>query len=333
MNEKYSLLKLPTPLEKMRFETENNLYIKRDDLTDFALGGNKARKMEFFLADIFEKKCDCLVTYGSMQSNHCRIVAAAACRFNMKCVLVLENSHDTGTLSGNSIFYHLAGAEIQMTPVDRVEETIRQTLQFLKDQGKTPYFIPGGGHAPLGTKAYIAAYEEYLEQSEKLKLMFDYIFHASGTGTTQAGLIIGNARHHRLTQIVGISIARRKERGLQVLSECLEEYANDQYINDCRENPVVLQHEPLFIDDYIGRGYSDILPEVVDVIKDVFRSDSIILDPTYTGKAFYGMAQYLKSKGIRGKNVLFWHTGGLPGLFENASRFQSEKFDGKTLQN
>ena len=308
--EKQPLLRLPTPLERMQFPCGNPLFIKRDDLTDFALGGNKSRKMEFFLADVLRKNNDCLVTYGSNQSNHCRIVAAAACRFGMKCILILENSGHQETLTGNNIFYRLANAQTIVTDVNSVKDTIDRTLETLRREGKNPYFIPGGGHSPLGTHAYVEAFREIQEQSESLELSWDYIFHASGTGTTQAGLMIGNHLAGKPTKIIGISIARKAERAMSVIRECLEDYQVffDVSVENCRDNVHV-------IDDFICGGYGKISQSVMQQISDVFCSDSIVLDPTYTGKAFWGMIQYIKNNHIQSNNILFLHTGGLPCLF------------------
>lgn len=222
--EKTSLLRLPTPLERMNFDCGNELYVKRDDLTDFALGGNKARKMEFFLKDIVDNDCDTIVTYGSRQSNHCRIVSAAAARFGKRCVLVLEGSDCGEHPTGNALFYSLAGSEVVFTDIADVRENIERTLEKLRKEGNRPYFIPGGGHSPLGTRAYVAAYFELLEQAVERKLEFDYLFLASGTGTTQAGLVIGNVMTRGKTRIIGISVARKKERGETVFQECIEDY-------------------------------------------------------------------------------------------------------------
>jgi len=309
-NEKFDLLQLPTPLHRMNFECKNILYIKRDDLTDFALGGNKARKMEFFLAEALDRNCDTMVTYGSSQSNHCRIVSAAAARVDMTCILVIENFHSQVARSGNTIFYDLAGARIVPASVDEVGNTINRTLETLRQSGHNPYFIPGGGHSPLGTHAYVNAYQELLAQPRNQKQDWDYIFLASGTGTTQAGLIIGNCLMNSQTEIIGISVARNAIRGAQVIRECINDYQSEfhlsKLLNDCKI---------LFLDDYVSGGYGLSTPGIIELIKDVFRSDAIVLDPTYTGKAFFGMIEYLKANNINNKNILFWHTGGLPCFF------------------
>jgi D-cysteine desulfhydrase len=303
-------LQLPTPINRLYFNCDNELYIKRDDLINFALGGNKARKMTNFLHDMMYKKYDAIVTYGSVQSNHCRIISAIATRLNMKCILVLTGKKESLFQNGNNLFYYLANAEIQWTDIKSANESIHYQQKKLREEGYNPYFIPGGGHSPLGTKAYVDALEEISSQEQEIQKIFDYIFLASGTGTTQTGLIIGKTLKDLNTKIVGISIARLRERGIKIIQESIEEYSVFYRVGlistDC---------EILFEDQYIGEGYGILYPEVINTIKKVYQSDSIILDPTYTGKAFYGMIHYLKSKKIRNKNILFLHTGGLPCFF------------------
>ncbi|MDB8555539.1 pyridoxal-phosphate dependent enzyme [Turicibacter sanguinis] len=313
--EKINLLNLPTPLQKMNINLNNNIYIKRDDLTDFVLGGNKARKIEYFAKDILDKGCDCIVTYGSAQSNHCRIVASVARRLGLSCVLILEDSMYTEKIVGNRVFYKLTEAEIITTKYDKVPQTIEKTMNSLEAQGRKPYFITGGGHSYLGTRAYVRAYEELLEQGDEKGIDFDYIFVAAGTGTTHAGLVVGNKAANKKTKVIGISVARRQERGLQVLHECLKEY-NEAYNYEFYYS----MEDLIFVDDYIGEKYGDIYNGVVETIKQVIQTDSIILDPVYTGKAFCGMKEYIKKNGIEAKNILFIHTGGLPCLFENANQ-------------
>src|SRR5690554_3632438 len=152
---KISLFKLPTPLYEIDVDDRNKYFIKRDDLIDFALGGNKARKLEYFLYDIKQKGCDYVVTYGSAQSNHCRITAAAAARLGLKCLLILAGSEEDFTFAGNDIMYFLARANIKWCDVSAVSKTIDNEINKLKKQGYDPYFIPGGGHGNCGTHAYV----------------------------------------------------------------------------------------------------------------------------------------------------------------------------------
>lgn len=308
--EKIDLLKLPTPLHEIKVDDRNRYFIKRDDLTDLALGGNKARKIEFFLSDIKKKGCDYVVTYGSVQSNHCRITAVAAARLGLKCLLILAGTENDFTFSGNDIMYTLTGADIRWCEVSEVSSTIEMEIENLKNKGYNPYFIQGGGHGNFGTHAYIEAYKEIKQQSDEINVKFDYIFLASGTGTTQAGLIAGKKILDGTEKIVGISIARRAERGINVIKESLESYYTEFYNENLLEDSDII-----FDDSYIGKGYGDIYKGVVDSIKFMLSKNSIVLDPVYTGKAFYGMCEYIKKEDIKGKNILFIHTGGVPCLF------------------
>lgn len=308
--EKISLFELPTPLHEIDVDNKNKYFIKRDDLINFALGGNKARKLEYFLYDIKEKGCDYIVTYGSTQSNHCRIVASAATKLGLKCLLILAGSENDFTFTGNDIMYFLTETSIKWCDVNEVSNTIDREMESLKKQGYNPYFIPGGGHGDCGTHAYVEAYREIKQQSKKMGIKFDYIFLASGTGTTQAGLIAGKKVLNGTEEIVGISIARKAYRGIEVIRESLETY----YMEFYNEN-LFSDKDIIFDDSYIGEGYADTYKGIAETIKLMFCKNSIILDPTYTGKAFYGMRQYIEKKNIKNKNILFIHTGGTPIFF------------------
>lgn len=315
---KKNLSKIPTPIEFYDKLDSNDVYIKRDDLTDLAFGGNKVRKLEYFLADAIEKDADCIVTYGSVQSNHCRITAAAASQYGLKTVLILSKSQKI-EYTGNYFLYDLFDADIVWTDTSEVPEKIEQTLLNLEDKGYKPYFIQGGGHGNLGTHAYKLAYDEIIKQQEEKGINFDYIFHASGTGTTQAGLIAGNILNNSFKKIVGISIARNEKRGKEVIFESLKDYFNEFYKSI---NPS--ENQILFSDKYIGKGYADIYPNILNTIKKVAKNSGILLDPVYTGKAFYGMLDYININEIQEKNILFIHTGGTPLLFSHANKFKEE---------
>src|SRR5699024_6342267 len=198
-------------------------------------------------------------------------------------------------------------------------ETIDHTLNNLREKGFQPYFIQGGGHGHLGTHAYRLAYDEIVQQEKKLESVFTHIFHASGTGTTQAGLIAGRLLNQKNTNIIGISVARNKKRGSEVIEESILSYLS-QYEKKYLYNEDVL----CFTDDYVGKGYADIYPEITSTIKTVVKQSSILLDPVYTGKAFYGMLQYITENQIKGQNILFIHTGNIHLLYNYAKTFQEE---------
>ncbi|MCJ7840671.1 pyridoxal-phosphate dependent enzyme [Lederbergia sp. NSJ-179] len=308
----------PTPIEFYGEYNNNNIYIKRDDLTEPALGGNKVRKLELFLADAKNKNADYIVTYGAPQSNHCRLTVAMAHKMGFKTLLILSESKVVN-YNGNFFIFDLFDTEIVWTGTDRVPKTIENTLGELKRKGFNPYFIQGGGHGNIGTHAYKLAFDEIKEQEQQMNVSFDYIFHASGTGTTQSGLIAGKLINNSNINIVGISVARNEERGKEVIEESLVGYF-EEYSKEIQ----IFKNEIIFIDDYVGKGYADIYPEIISTIKYVVRNSSLLLDPVYTGKAFYGMLKHLENNEIKNRNILFIHTGGIPLLFNYASNFKEE---------
>lgn len=307
-----------TPLYRLKSFTNNNIYIKRDDMTDPVCGGNKARKLEYFMEEILEKSCDHIVTYGSKESNHCRITAAFASQNNMPCTLILSTPEVNQELkyNGNFFLYDLLDAEIIWTKVDEVSETIDRVMEKLENQNYNPYFIPGGGHGNIGTHAYVKAYEEIEKQKHDLGIDFDYIFLASGTGTTQAGLVVGHKLYENNEKIIGISVARKEDRGKDVIYNSVVEYLEANNIFKS-----IKVEDIHFIDKYIGKGYGHIYKDVLETIKLVGKKEGILLDPIYTGKAFYGMSDYIRENNIKNKNILFIHTGGLPLVFNYADKF------------
>ena len=176
-----------TPIHPLGRLQNNDFFIKREDLIPFSFGGNKARKARLFFDEILAGDYNCVVTYGSSSSNHCRIVANLASAHNMECYIIspMEASEDTF----NSYMMRLFEAKIEIVPTEKVSTSITNLLSSLQEKGKKPYFIAGGGHGNLGTQAYVECYREIEEFEQENHLFFDYIFHASGTGTTQAGLI------------------------------------------------------------------------------------------------------------------------------------------------
>ena len=283
----------------------NHLYIKREDLIPFSFGGNKVRKAKLFFNEIDKGDYDCVVTYGSGSSNHCRVVANECCRRRMGCYIITPQEASEPTF--NSQMMALFGAEITTVPVGEVHYTIERKIAELKDAGKHPYFIEGGGHGNIGTEAYVQCYGEIKKFEEEQNIHFNYIFFASGTGTTHAGLVCGQLLAGDERSIVGISIARKNPRGRDVVMQSIRDYMGD------RATEEEIQEATIFIDDFTsGYGKEDI--RVKQIIETVLKKYGIPLDATYTGKAFMGMSEYLKD--IKDKNILFIHTGGTPLFFD-----------------
>lgn len=300
-----------TLIEKISENINNNVfYMKRDDLIPFSFGGNKARKALKFKEDILNKKIDTIVTYGSSESNHCRIIANMAKSMEIRCYIVspIENYEKTY----NSQMVEMFGANIVKVNLCDVSNKIEELIAKLKLEGKKVYFIPGGGHGNLGTQAYVEAYQEIKEYEFEKNMKFDYLFFASGTGTTHAGLVCGQIINSDFDKkIVGISIARQKERGKKIVLDSINEFMRDDK-----------KYEKLveFDDSYIGRGYNDFNDEIINVIKKVLFNEGVALNTTYTGKAYFGMLEYIKKNNIRDKKILFINTGGLPLFFDDMER-------------
>ena len=300
-----------TPIQRLCEIKENSVYVKREDFIPYSFGGNKARKAQLFFDEIKRGDFDCVVTYGSSSSNHCRVVANMAAARNMPCYIISPKEASERTY--NSSLLDLFGAEVTICSVDQVSDTIECKLTNLREQGRKPYFIAGGGHGILGTQAYVDCYEEIRRFEKANNIVFDYIFHASGTGTTQAGLVCGQLINRDDRHIVGISIARNNPRGRNVVLESVREYLAEYHVHVTND---LIEKTVNFVDDYIGDGYGSYVSAVERIIQFVMKQHGIPLDSTYTGKAFSGMMNYLEKETITGKNILFIHTGGTPLFFD-----------------
>ncbi len=306
-----------TPICKLTENlNDNTFFIKRDDLIPFSFGGNKTRKARYFFQKIIDNNNDCVVTYGSSSSNHCRVIANIAAKEKMPCYIIspIENNQETF----NKKLMRLYRAKIINCPINEVKKIMDKTMNNLKQKGYKPYFIQGGGHGSLGTRAYVDAYREIKNYEIENNIRFDYIFHASGTGTTQAGLVCGKILNNDNKKIIGISIARKNPHGKNVVFGSINNYMKSKKKIDINEIN--------FIDDYVLEGYSKFNSKIIKTIKDVLTEEGIPLDATYTGKAFWGMKDYIWKKQITGKNILFIHTGGTPLFFDNLEELFNGQF-------
>ena len=312
---KKSFCEYKIPIQPLGEYERNSLWMKREDLISFSFGGNKARKAQLFFEEIDNGTYDCVVTYGSSSSNHCRVVANMAVARNMPCYIISPEEASEETF--NSRMMKLFGAEITTVPVSEVHDTIENKLSEFRTAGKRPYFIEGGGHGNIGTEAYVQCYQEIKDYEKAEGIHFDYIFFASGTGTTHAGLVCGQLLNGDDRTIVGISIARKNPRGRNVVLDSIRRYLGEKSGVVMTED--VIQAATVFIDDYTD-GYGKDDKRVTEAIETVLKNYGIPLDATYTGKAFLGMTEYLKQQRIKGKNILFIHTGGTPLFFEWMNR-------------
>lgn len=299
-----------TPIEPLSGDYGNNQYfMKRDDMLPFSFGGNKARKAAEFYHEIKKNHVDVVMTYGSNSSNHCRIIANMAAAMGLSCHII--SPEENREILYNTRLVEQFGAVIETCPVSMVSETIEKRKEAYRKEGKNPYFIVGGGHGNPGTESYVKAYREIEEYEKENHIYFDYIFHASGTGTTQAGLVCGKLLSgDKKRRIVGISIAREGERGRQVVKDSIKEYLGQVFYR------LYCEDDLIFTDAYRLGGYGNYSKEVAETISGVMEREGIPMDGTYVGKAFYGMRRYIEEQGIWGKKILFIHTGGTPLYFD-----------------
>ncbi|WFO74981.1 D-cysteine desulfhydrase family protein [Desulfurococcaceae archaeon MEX13E-LK6-19] len=312
-------MSLPTPLEKtvrLGKELGIDLYVKRDDVMELALGGNKVRKLEFILGDALSKGCDVLVTRGAFHSNHVRLTAAAARKAGLDVYLVLTPPGEP-VFQGNVLLDRLFGAKIlYASSYDEADELMEKIAGELRSRGKKPYVIPGGGASPHGVLGYVTASLEIIQQLHELGRKPDYIVHATGTGATQAGLILGlKLLGLDDVEVIGISVSRKasevKERVSKLASETAKLLKAD----------ISVEPEDVTVfDDYVLGGYGVTPREIIKFIVTIARREGLLLDPVYTGKAMYGLVD-LVEKGYIKKNstVVFIHTGGTPILFQLSS--------------
>jgi D-cysteine desulfhydrase len=309
-----------TPIEKLEHLTKAlggpDLYIKRDDLLGLSAGGNKTRKLEFLVADALAQGCDTLITCGAVQSNHCRLTLAAAVKEGMKCRLLIEervaDSFDPDA-SGNNFLFRLLGVEavrVVKLGADLAGE-MEAMARVVAALGRKAYVIPGGGSNPIGALGYVACAEEILAQTFEMGLRLDHIVCASGSAGTHAGLINGLVGNNSQIPLTGINVRRPRAEQEGNVHKLAQETAAMLGI------PGGIPREAIVaLGDWVGPGYSLPSPEMVDAVRLLARTEGILLDPVYTGKAMAGLLALVKQGHFKkGENVLFLHTGGAPGLY------------------
>ena len=312
-----SLGHFPTPVHALPRLSEKlggpRLFVKRDDQTGLATGGNKTRKLEFLLADALDRHMDTLITHGASQSNHARQTAAAAAKTGMKCVLVLRGQPQPGR-QGNLLLDELLGAEIRWAAREAVEATMTETANELSVKGYSPYLIPYGGSNPIGATGYVAAMEELMEQAKQMNLHFDRIVFASSSSGTQAGLAVGAKATRYTGQVLGISVDEKRE-DLQTKAARLATETAAHLGQIMKFTPGDIHVNA----DYLGAGYAVLGEPEREAIRLAAQTEGLLLDPVYTGRAFAGMMDLIRKGTIRhDETVLFWHTGGTPALFAYA---------------
>ncbi|MDZ7268132.1 MAG: D-cysteine desulfhydrase family protein [candidate division KSB1 bacterium] len=321
--ERVPLAHLPTPLHKLARLSEElggpEIYLKRDDLTGIVETGNKIRKLEFLLAEAQQQGCQVLITCGGAQSNHARATAVAAARSRLKCHLVLRDSIGS-EFDGNLLLDRLVGAEIKfITPqeYEQVDDIMARLAETYVAQGLKPYVIPEGGSNALGSLGYVIAMQEMAEQAAAQGLHFDHLVCAVGSGGTLAGMLLGRHLYGLAGQVHGINVCDDARYFQNRVSNILRSARRKFGFK------LNLQSQDIsIIDGYVGKGYGLSRQEEIDLIKHVAQCEGIILDPVYTGKAMFGLVDQIRQGRFQaGEKILFWHTGGIFGLFPKKALF------------
>ncbi len=304
------LAHLPTPVEPMPRLSSHlagpKLWVKRDDQTGLAFGGNKTRKLEFLLAEAQAHGARTLLTRGAVQSNHCRQTAAAAARLGLDCILVLGGERPP-EITGNALIDQLLGAEMRWAGEADPETLLEETFQQAWADGRRPYRIPYGGSSPVGAAAYAAAMAEFMKQDIEV----DRIVLATSSGGTQAGLLAGARLHGFRGSILGISVDKPAAELKPVITEL-----TNQVLGLLGSSDRVEEEEVLVSDAYLGGGYAVVGELEREAVYAFARTEGLLLDPVYTGRAAGGLMDLI-ARGEIGpeERVLFWHTGGTPALF------------------
>ena len=320
LDHKFDLGFLPTPLHQLKNLSEKfapyNIFIKRDDQTGLASGGNKTRKLEYLIQEALDKGCDTIITAGAQQSNHCRQTAAACAVAKLKCHLLLGGI-EPQNYNGNLLLSHLLGAQIHFTGENRKGENIDGLKKQLELAGKKPFVIPYGGSNITGALGFVNAVKELKAQLSAQNLKIDYLFFASSSGGTQAGLTLGNDLHNLNMKLIPIGIDKSETQGMSLEEMVLHIINEGKLLLNIKKEYTL---EDVKIDnDYNEAGYGIITKNEKDALKELAKGEGILLDPVYTGRAAGGLLDLIRNGFLKkSSRVLFWHTGGQPALFASA---------------
>ena len=317
---------LPTPLEPManlsRLLDGPNIWVKRDDCTGLAGGGNKTRKLEFLMADAEQQGADTIITQGAVQSNHARQTAAIAAKLGYECYLLLENrtgSDDPDFLAnGNVLLDDIYNARLSDFPAGTdMNQEMLSLSEELRAAGKKPYIIPGGGSNRIGALGYVNAAYELVGQCNDQGLKVDHIVHATGSTGTQAGLVTGLTAIHSGIDLMGISVRAPKEAQEENVYRLACETA--EFIGS---SAALNRSDVVANSDYVGEGYGMPTDGMIEAVEMIARHESILLDPVYSGKGMAGLIDLVRQGFYRREeNIVFIHTGGAQALSGYRSLF------------
>lgn len=320
---------LKTPIHKLENLSKKfdvNIYIKRDDLTGFALGGNKIRKLDYLLKDAIDNECTVLLTYGGPQTNHGRLTAAVAARFGLKCGIIMDGPAPKKA-SGNLILDKMLGADLFFMDDSNfkkeskeiyaekykqlLNKTTKKVIKMYEESGDKVYVIPVGGSSPLGAAGYVMAAKEIKDQLEEMKINMDYVFTGFGSVGTFGGLYLGAKYFNTGFTPIGIAVSHKNDSEIQEKVDYIKE------ANEFLELDVDVKLDDMWIEKgFVGISYNVPDSETRRYIYMMSREEAIILDPCYTGKTFRGMIEMIESGKIKkNSNIMLIHTGGAPGLF------------------
>jgi D-cysteine desulfhydrase len=325
---RFPLASTPTPLQRMERLSQQagvEILFKRDDFTGSELSGNKVRKLEFILADAREKGADTVITCGGAQSNHCRATALAAVRAGLSSLLLLrtDDPDHPPAVSGNILLDGLAGAEMVWITPDQYrsrDQIFEREARRLRGEGRRPYLIPEGGSTALGAWGYVAGMAELVADLEHLDggdVKPATVVSATGSGGTTAGLALGALLSGADIRVVGVNVCDDRDYFVDIIDRICGEFLQTYFAGEDAGAPAYD-----ILDGYVGRGYALSRPEELAAIRDLVRLEGVVLDPVYTGKAYFGMmAELEKNPRMFGDRIVFIHTGGLFGLFPIADQF------------
>ena len=291
---------------------QQRFFVVRDDLYPFIGGGSKARKAVEYEAYFKENGYNAMVTCGGIQSNHNRAIALMAARNGWKCHLCIQGTKERFmTEKGNALLDRLSGAECELIDPSETAVAMDRAMDKLAKEGYKPYYVHGGGHDLPGGTCFVDAVKALKEECDANNCRPGYIFLASGTGSTQAGIVVGcDLVGWNDVKVVGISVARQYERGKQVIADFSNMLGQHYGINKDFTDQII------FNTDYLYGGYEQYTPEMESFLKEVMKTTGLMFDTTYSGKGFYGMMDIIKKEKLQNKNIIFWHTGGLMNLMK-----------------